>query len=212
MVVAQIVGTDFTFSSHRISPPELYPRVAVEAPYPSGVLQSAAMRAFLHDFGRWLWLVISGWRQYAEAGSTALVWVLIEKARERPLSWHVLELPAGVFLLFAFFNVWRDEMKKHGETRSRELELKEDLRVIEERRQAKAIPDRWVELTRERLHLQDEVAQKEAEYTQNVFLNSTFRSSIGRIMTREPDRSALIRGEIERRKKRIREIDEFLSQ
>jgi hypothetical protein len=61
--------------------------------------------------------VISGWLQYAEAGATALVWVIVEKIKEHPLSWRILAYAAIAFLLFAFFNIWRSEAKSHRDTR-----------------------------------------------------------------------------------------------
>jgi hypothetical protein len=75
------------------------------------------MHKWLSDLRRWAWLVISGWLQYAGAGITGLVWVVVEKIRERPLSWKILGYTAIIFLLFAFFNAWRTESTSHTKTK-----------------------------------------------------------------------------------------------
>jgi hypothetical protein len=170
------------------------------------------MRTYLRDFGRWLWLVISGWLQYAEAGSTALVWVLIEKLREHPFSWKTLGVSAVAFLFFAFFNVWRDEMKKHSVTKLAVSELTTDLQVLRAQKTATAVPVAWADLNREQIRLEDEVARKEAEIEHNTRMASVFSSPLTSILgaMHGPDKNTLLRGDIERLKNRIEQIDQLL--
>ena len=85
------------------------------------------MRELLRDLARWGKLVILGWQQYAGAGVTALVWTLAEKVRGKPLSWRVLEYAAVSFLMFAVFNVWRNEATKHRSTIQDLDKLKKDI-------------------------------------------------------------------------------------
>lgn len=70
------------------------------------------MHDYFSDLLQWMWLVISGWRQYAEAGVTGLTWIIVERIRKQPLSWRVLAYIAIAFLFFAFFNTWRDQKQK----------------------------------------------------------------------------------------------------
>ena len=67
------------------------------------------MEGLRRDVGLFIYLVLMGWEQYAEAGMTGLVIYLGEKICKKPVSWKILKWAAISFLFFAFFNVWRDQ-------------------------------------------------------------------------------------------------------
>jgi len=82
--------------------------------------------------------------------------------------------------------------------------------LLEVQREQKRNVVGWIELAQEKSRLEDEVALKEAELKHNEFTETfSLLSSIGRAM-QTPDKTALLRGEVERRKKRIKEIEEIL--
>lgn len=64
-----------------------------------------------HDIALFVRLVLTGWEQYAEAGVTGLLIYIIEKILRQPLSWKILKWVAVSFLIFAFFNIWRDQYR-----------------------------------------------------------------------------------------------------
>jgi len=149
------------------------------------------MREFFRDVIEWLRLVISGWRQYAEAGGTALIWALIERIRRKPVSWHVLELAGVAFLIFAFFNVWRDETKRHRET-------------IQKLRGASPQIQEYIELSKEKKCLQDELADLEAGLKHSEHWNRIMPFPFAL------DKPGAFRAKIELRKEAIKAIDERL--
>jgi hypothetical protein len=117
------------------------------------------MRLLLKDLRQWGSLVISNWLYYAAAGLTALVWAIGERVERKPFSWHVLEAAGLVFLVFAFFNVWRAERAEanhHRETAtSREREIEELKKNANSATASTADPA--LELLRERQRLEAEV-------------------------------------------------------
>jgi hypothetical protein len=94
---------------------------------------------------------------------------------------------------------------------------KQELNLIDERLSALSpkvpnTPLGRAELAKERLLLEDEVARKEAEIEHNKEMERLFATPLSPLFKTMagPDKNSLIRGDIERRKKRIKEIDGIL--
>ena len=94
---------------------------------------------------------------------------------------------------------------------------KQELNLIDERLNALSpkvpnTPLGRAELAKERLLLEDEVARKEAEIEHNKEMERLFATPLSPLFKTMagPDKNTLIRGDIERRKKRIKEIDGIL--
>jgi hypothetical protein len=99
-----------------------------------------------------------------------------------------------LFLVIAFFRVWRAEAKK-----VRELQREKNCYLAP--KDAKGLPIGW----REKLLLEDELAEKEASLEREEYRVRVFGKFTG--VLAGPDKVALLRGEIERWKKKLVEID-----
>jgi hypothetical protein len=162
------------------------------------------MRKWLADLRHWGLLVISSWQQYAESGAVALAWTLLEKARGKPFSWHVLEIAAIAFLGFAFFNVWRDEARSHGET-AKKLDAATRLPHAK-------IFEGYHELAKERMQIQDDISEWEAKIKHHDYLESIGLTGGGSLsFLRGPSDTDILREKLKHRKKRLKEIDDFLN-
>jgi hypothetical protein len=81
----------------------------------------------LSDLGSFLFALWDHWQALVTGGLIAVVIVLVERRRDKPLSWRSFLIVMGIALLWACFGAWRDEHVERGKIAAGHLTLQENL-------------------------------------------------------------------------------------
>lgn len=72
------------------------------------------MASWLHELGLYIYAVLAHWQALATGGFVTAVVSVIEKRRNKSLSWESYATIMAVFVLYSFFAAWQDEHRNTG--------------------------------------------------------------------------------------------------